>query len=65
MLKLMGWTTGTGLGTTGEGRVDPIETAMYAPGVGLGAGKAKEIGKHSETYLSAAQHSARERYTST
>jgi hypothetical protein len=24
MLKLMGWTEGTGLGTSGEGRVDPM-----------------------------------------
>lgn len=24
MLKMMGWTEGTGLGTSGEGRVDPM-----------------------------------------
>jgi hypothetical protein len=24
LLKMMGWTEGTGLGTTGEGRVDPM-----------------------------------------
>lgn len=45
--------------TIGSEGILNSETAMYAPGVGLGAGKAKEIGKHSETYLSAAQHSVR------
>jgi RNA-binding protein 5/10 len=24
LLKMMGWTEGTGLGTTGEGRVEPV-----------------------------------------
>ncbi|KAJ7063057.1 hypothetical protein C8F01DRAFT_54849 [Mycena amicta] len=43
LLKMMGWTEGTGLGTGGEGRVDPISAAVYAQGVGLGASKGKDI----------------------
>ncbi|KAJ3990048.1 hypothetical protein F5890DRAFT_1561312 [Lentinula detonsa] len=67
LLKMMGWKEGTGLGTRGEGRVDPIKTAIYAEGVGLGASKGKEVGKFTEVnsgYLSMAQESARERYKS-
>ncbi|KAJ3723499.1 hypothetical protein DFJ43DRAFT_654187 [Lentinula guzmanii] len=67
LLKMMGWKEGTGLGTRGEGRVDPIKTAIYAEGVGLGASKGKEVGKFTEVnsgYLSMAQESARERYNS-
>ena len=41
---------GTGLGTTGEGRTEPIQTAMYAQGVGLGASKGKDISKITEGY---------------
>lgn len=50
LLKMMGWTEGTGLGADGEGRTDPIETAMYAQGVGLGASKGKDITKYSDGY---------------
>ncbi|KAG6853703.1 hypothetical protein C0991_002239 [Blastosporella zonata] len=50
LLKMMGWTEGTGLGTSGEGRVDPIQTAIYAQGAGLGASKGKEIGKYADGY---------------
>ncbi|KZT03405.1 uncharacterized protein LAESUDRAFT_659918 [Laetiporus sulphureus 93-53] len=67
LLKMMGWKEGTGLGTGGEGRVDPIQTAIYAQGVGLGASKAKEIGKYAEGYsgyVHMAQDAARERYGS-
>ncbi|KAK0210530.1 hypothetical protein DFS33DRAFT_1370964 [Desarmillaria ectypa] len=67
MLKMMGWTEGTGLGTSGEGRVDPIKTAIYVEGAGLGASKGKDIGKLTEGYsgyVSMAQDSARERYGS-
>ncbi|KIM21755.1 hypothetical protein M408DRAFT_76581 [Serendipita vermifera MAFF 305830] len=45
LLKKMGWSEGTGLGLSGEGRVDPIQTAMYASGAGLGASKGKDITK--------------------
>lgn len=48
LLKMMGWTEGTGLGSEGEGRVDPIKTAMYASGAGLGASKGKEVGKYTD-----------------
>ncbi|KAJ3968191.1 hypothetical protein EV361DRAFT_436045 [Lentinula raphanica] len=67
LLKMMGWKEGTGLGTRGEGRVEPIKTAIYAEGVGLGASKGKEVGKFTDAnsgYLSMAQESARERYNS-
>ncbi|TFK26403.1 hypothetical protein FA15DRAFT_755080 [Coprinopsis marcescibilis] len=65
LLKMMGWKVGTGLGADGEGRTDPIETAVYAQGVGLGASKGKDIGKYTEGYsgyIQMAQESARERY---
>ncbi|KAI3610452.1 rna-directed rna polymerase 2 [Moniliophthora roreri] len=65
LLKMMGWKEGTGLGIAGDGRVEPIKTAIYAEGVGLGASKGKEIEKISSTgggYLAMAQESARERY---
>ncbi|KAG7092216.1 hypothetical protein E1B28_008583 [Marasmius oreades] len=63
LLKMMGWTEGAGLGKEGDGRTEPIKTAMYAEGVGLGASKGKEIEKVANTgYLAMAQQSARERY---
>jgi len=31
LLKMMGWTEGTGLGTNGEGRVDPMCVGSYFP----------------------------------
>jgi len=67
LLKKMGWAEGSGLGTSGEGRVDPIQTALYAQGVGLGASKAKEIDLNATrgfNYSSMAKDSARERYGS-
>ncbi|KAK2460530.1 hypothetical protein APHAL10511_007000 [Amanita phalloides] len=67
LLKLMGWKEGQGLGTDGEGRVEPIQTAIYAQGVGLGASKGKEVGKYTEGYsgyVHMAQDAARERYGS-
>ncbi|KAF8212511.1 hypothetical protein K438DRAFT_1958233 [Mycena galopus ATCC 62051] len=65
LLKMMGWTEGTGLGTEGEGRVDPISAAVYAQGVGLGASKGKDISKITEasgSYVHLAKDAARERY---
>ncbi|KAI0792912.1 hypothetical protein C8Q75DRAFT_751903 [Abortiporus biennis] len=67
LLKMMGWKEGTGLGVEGEGRVEPIQTAIYAAGAGLGASKGKEIGKYVEGYsgyVHMAQDAARERYGS-
>lgn len=29
LLKMMGWTEGTGLGTSGGGRVDPMFVSLY------------------------------------
>jgi len=64
LLKKMGWSEGSGLGTDGEGRIDPVETALYAQGVGLGASKGKEVGKYSgySGYVDMAKDAARERY---
>ncbi|KAK7038013.1 hypothetical protein R3P38DRAFT_2903934 [Favolaschia claudopus] len=65
LLKMMGWTEGTGLGTEGEGRVDPISASVYAQGVGLGASKGKDIAKITEAsgnYVHLAKDAARERY---
>jgi len=65
LLKMMGWTEGTGLGASGEGRVDPISAAIYAQGVGLGASKGKDISKVTEAstnYVHLAKDGARERY---
>ncbi|EIM90511.1 uncharacterized protein STEHIDRAFT_75317 [Stereum hirsutum FP-91666 SS1] len=65
LLKMMGWTEGTGLGISGEGRVEPIQTQIYASGVGLGASKGVEVGKYEPGYtgyVHKAQDAARERY---
>jgi len=65
LLKMMGWTEGSGLGSNGEGRLDPIQTAIYAQGVGLGASKGKDIENLAASGYSAyqmAQETARERY---
>ncbi|KAH9967845.1 hypothetical protein BC827DRAFT_1168542 [Russula dissimulans] len=67
LLKMMGWKEGTGLGVDGDGRVDPVQTAIYASGVGLGASKGKEVGKYQEGYagyVNMVKDSARERYES-
>jgi len=65
LLKMMGWTEGSGLGTNGDGRVDPIQTAIYAQGVGLGASKGKDVENLAAVGYSGyqmAQETARERY---
>ncbi|RPD65767.1 hypothetical protein L226DRAFT_529916 [Lentinus tigrinus ALCF2SS1-7] len=67
LLKMMGWREGQGLGTGGEGRVDPVQTAIYAAGAGLGASKAKDITKIANDYsgyVNLAKDAARERYGS-
>lgn len=67
LLKMMGWTEGSGLGADGEGRVEPIQTALYEQGVGLGASKGKDITHLTEGYagyVNAAKDAARERYGS-
>jgi len=67
LLKMMGWTEGSGLGTEGDGRVEPIQTAIYAQGAGLGASKGREVGKYAEGYsgyVDVAKDAARQRYGS-
>ncbi|RDX45484.1 hypothetical protein OH76DRAFT_956917 [Lentinus brumalis] len=65
LLKMMGWKEGQGLGSDGEGRVDPVQTALYAAGAGLGASKPKDISKIANDYsgyVNLAKDAARERY---
>ena len=38
MLTKMGWVTGTGLGISGEGRVNPVETKVRKKGMGIAFG---------------------------
>ena len=45
LLAKMGWKTGVGLGTTGEGRVDPVQVQQFENRAGLGASKGREAGK--------------------
>jgi len=61
LLKKMGWSAGTGLGLSGEGRVDPVQTAIYSAGVGIGAGKARPI-EQSMDYASIVKETARQRF---
>ncbi len=46
LLKKMGWTDGTGLGTQGEGRVDPVQALLFAERAGIGAGKGRDPTKY-------------------
>jgi len=65
LLKKMGWSEGSGLGADGEGRAEPIKTAVYASGAGLGASKGREVtGFTGASYGDAARDVARERYES-
>ncbi|CAE6462435.1 unnamed protein product [Rhizoctonia solani] len=61
LLKKMGWSEGAGLGAGGEGRVNPVETAIYEQGVGIGASKAREV-TNFQGYREMAKDSARDRY---
>jgi tuftelin-interacting protein 11 len=38
LLAKMGWVSGTGLGTSGEGRVNPVETKVRRKGMGIAFG---------------------------
>ncbi|KAG8885609.1 hypothetical protein FRB97_000517 [Tulasnella sp. 331] len=59
LLKKMGWSEGTGLGAEGDGRAEPIKTAVYATGAGLGASKGKEVtGFTGASYGDAAKDAA-------
>jgi len=63
LLKKMGWSEGSGLGAEGEGRAEPIKTAIYATGAGLGASKGREVTNFSGTsYGDATKDVARERF---
>ncbi|CAE6491534.1 unnamed protein product [Rhizoctonia solani] len=63
LLKKMGWSEGAGLGAGGDGRVNPVETSIYEQGVGIGAGKAKEV-TNFQGYREMVKDSARDRYNS-
>ena len=72
MLAKMGWTTGEGLGATGEGRTETIVTNAYQERVGLGAeggnlGEATQLAEQKTkndrgSYAATVQDKARERY---
>ncbi|KAF8326098.1 uncharacterized protein EI90DRAFT_3281756 [Cantharellus anzutake] len=63
LLKKMGWSAGTGLGLSGEGRVDPIKTALYSAGAGIGASKARPIEQSMDMdYATIVKETARQRY---
>ncbi|RGP67189.1 hypothetical protein FLONG3_8584 [Fusarium longipes] len=72
MLAKMGWSTGSGLGASGEGRTEVIETNAYQEGVGLGAeggnlGDAAQLAERKTKntyadYVNTVQDKARERY---
>ncbi|OAA67618.1 D111/G-patch [Cordyceps fumosorosea ARSEF 2679] len=72
LLAKMGWTAGAGLGASGEGRTEVVETNAYQEGVGLGA-EGSNLGDAAERagrqtrggyaeYVSSVQDKARERY---
>lgn len=72
LLGKMGWTQGQALGANGTGLAAPIETNLYAAGVGLGADGGKigdaieEANKNTKdsgrVYIQNAKEKARERY---
>ena len=74
LLGKMGWSAGEGLGAQGTGMTAPIETDLYAQGVGLGAqgGKlgdaADEAGKNTKEsysyFLEKTKDKAKERFNS-
>lgn len=43
----MGWNAGSGLGSTNEGRVEPIKVQQFEDRAGLGAAKGREAGSWS------------------
>ena len=45
LLAKMGWKTGVGLGTSGDGRVDPIMVQQFENRAGLGASKGHDATK--------------------
>ena len=72
LLGKMGWNTGEGLGAQGTGMTAPIQTDVYAAGVGLGAQGGK-LGNASEEadrntkggyagFVERAKDKAKERY---
>ncbi|RDA92685.1 hypothetical protein CP533_3724 [Ophiocordyceps camponoti-saundersi (nom. inval.)] len=73
MLAKMGWSVGSGLGAQGGGVTEALTVNAYKDGVGLGAeggklGDAVEVAEGRTTdsynsYLTAAQQKARERYS--
>lgn len=45
LLSKMGWKTGTGLGLSGDGRVDPVLVQQFENRAGLGASKGHDASK--------------------
>jgi hypothetical protein len=74
LLGKMGWSTGAGLGAQGTGITAPIQTEIYAAGVGLGAegGKLGDAAEEADRntrggyaeFVERAKDKAKERYQS-
>lgn len=70
LLGKMGWTSGQGLGASGEGRTEHVVAEMYTQGVGLGmkgakVGDVEEVSKGNGSYsefVKRTKEKAKERY---
>jgi hypothetical protein len=65
MLKLMGWSKGTGLGKDGQGITAPVEAKVHVHGAGIGAGvvqNASQARVGEGSYKEKAAEMARARY---
>ncbi|GAA5902601.1 hypothetical protein JCM6882_009329 [Rhodosporidiobolus microsporus] len=63
LLEKMGWSAGTGLGASGDGRVAPVQAAQFQKGAGLGATKGVAVGEEKKlTYTESLREKALERY---
>ncbi|GAA5967740.1 hypothetical protein JCM11641_005751 [Rhodosporidiobolus odoratus] len=64
MLEKMGWSSGAGLGASGDGRVAPVQAAQFQQRAGLGASKGVAVGQQEEkkTYGETLREKAFQRY---
>ncbi|BGP16678.1 hypothetical protein JCM10213v2_004680 [Rhodosporidiobolus nylandii] len=65
MLEKMGWSSGTGLGASGDGRVEAVQATQFQQRAGLGSSKGTVVGKSEDeklTYAERQRAKALERY---